>query len=212
MKAKPTSVPTIVPGKKPMVLIVEARFYDDVADELLAGAKAVLDASGARADIVTVPGALEIPAAVSMAIRAAYEVEGATLYDGYVVLGCVIRGETGHYDIVAENSNRALMDIVVRDGVALGNGILTVETMDQALARAKASDLDKGGGAARACLSMIAWQRKLGLEPVPASPVDDLYDQMMLEDMLAPREEPPPRKGFSLPGLPTSDRKGKGRR
>ncbi|MCW5695500.1 MAG: 6,7-dimethyl-8-ribityllumazine synthase [Bauldia sp.] len=136
-------------------LIIEARFYDDLADELLRGATAALDAAGARYDRVSVPGALEIPAAVAMAI------EGPTYYDGFVALGCVIRGETTHYDVVAGESARALMDLAVNERLALGNGILTVENDDQAWARARVSEEDKGGGAARAALAMVALRARI---------------------------------------------------
>jgi 6,7-dimethyl-8-ribityllumazine synthase len=138
----------------PHLLIVEARFYDDLADELLAGAKAAL--APATFDVVTVPGALEIPAAVAMAMK------GKTAYDGYVALGCVIRGETTHYDTVANESARGLMDLSVAFAVPIGNGILTVENEDQAWARAKRTGEDKGGFAARAALTMIALKAKFG--------------------------------------------------
>ena len=142
------------------VLIIEARFYDDLADALLDGAKAALVAAGATYDMITVPGALEIPAVISFALDA--EEEGGTGYDGYVALGCVIRGETHHFDIVANESSRALMDISVRESVAIGNGILTVENEAQAWARARRGEGDKGGFAARAALAMIAIREKLG--------------------------------------------------
>jgi 6,7-dimethyl-8-ribityllumazine synthase len=132
------------------ILIVEARFYDDLADALLEAASDVLRAFGATFEVVTVPGALEIPAAIAMA-RAA-----RPTFDGYVALGCVIRGETYHFEIVANESARGIMDLAVRDGLAIGNGILTVEDEGQAWARARASEGDKGGAAARACLEMIA--------------------------------------------------------
>jgi 6,7-dimethyl-8-ribityllumazine synthase len=144
------------------ILIVEARFYDDLADALLDGAKHALDAAGATYDIVTVPGALEIPAAIAMALDGADE--GGTEYDGFVALGMVIRGETYHFDIVANESARALMDLAVSESLALGNGILTVENDDQAWARARRSEGDKGGFAARAALTMIALKNKLGTE------------------------------------------------
>ncbi|WFU48635.1 6,7-dimethyl-8-ribityllumazine synthase [Sinorhizobium terangae] len=144
------------------ILIVEARFYDDMADALLDGAKHALDAAGATYDIVTVPGALEIPAAIAMALDGADE--GGTEYDGFVALGMVIRGETYHFDIVANESARALMDLAVSESLALGNGILTVENDDQAWARARRSEGDKGGFAARAALTMIELKKKLGAE------------------------------------------------
>ena len=138
----------------PHLLIVEARFYDDLADELLAGAKTAL--APATFDVVTVPGALEIPAAIAMALK------GTTRYDGYVALGCVIRGETTHYETVANESARGLMDLSVAFAAPIGNGILTVENDEQAWARAKRSGEDKGGFAARAALAMIALRAKFG--------------------------------------------------
>src|SRR6478736_1555083 len=120
---------------KARILIVEARFYDDLADALLDGAKAALDEAGAAYDVVTVPGALEIPAAISFALDGAEE--GGTDYDGFVALGTVIRGETHHFDIVANESARALMELSVEESVAVGNGILTVENDEQAWARAR---------------------------------------------------------------------------
>ncbi|MBB5572100.1 MULTISPECIES: 6,7-dimethyl-8-ribityllumazine synthase [Rhizobium] len=142
------------------ILIVEARFYDDMADALLDGAKTALDEAGASYDIVTVPGALEIPAAIAMALDGGDN--GNVVYDGYVALGMVIRGETYHFDIVANESSRALMDLAVSESLAIGNGILTVENDEQAWARARRSDKDKGGFAARAALTMIALKEKLG--------------------------------------------------
>lgn len=144
----------------PRLLIVEARFYDDLSDALLEGAKAALDAAGAQYDVVTVPGALEIPAAISFALDGAEN--GGTDYDGFVALGCVIRGETYHFDIVANESCRALMDLVVEESLAIGNGILTVENDEQAWARARRSEGDKGGFAARAALTMIALRERFG--------------------------------------------------
>ena len=138
------------------VLIVEARFYSDLADELLRGAVDALESLGAAHDVVTVPGALEIPAAIAMALK------GRTPYDGYVALGCVIRGETTHYDTVANESARGLMDIAVAFAAPIGNGILTVENEAQAWARARATEGDKGGFAARAALTMLALKQRLG--------------------------------------------------
>lgn len=146
--------------EKPHLLIVEARFYDDMADAMLDGAKSALDAAGATYDIVTVMGALEIPAAIAMALDGADN--GGTLYDGFVALGMVIRGETYHFDIVANESSRALMDLSVSESLPIGNGILTVENDEQAWARARKSEGDKGGFAARAALTMIALKQKLG--------------------------------------------------
>jgi len=144
----------------PHILIVEARFYDDMADALLEGATFALKEAGATYEVVTVPGALEIPAAIAMALDGA-DNEG-TQYDGYVALGMVIRGVTYHFDIVSNESSRALMDLAVSESLAIGNGILTVENDDQAWARARRSDKDKGGFAARAALTMIELKKKLG--------------------------------------------------
>ncbi|MGK9053036.1 6,7-dimethyl-8-ribityllumazine synthase [Neorhizobium sp. CSC1952] len=144
---------------KPHILIVEARFYDDMSDALLDGATHALKEAGATYDVVTVPGALEIPPAISMALDAAEE--GGVNYDGFVALGMVIRGETYHFDIVSNESSRALMDLAVSEALAIGNGILTVENDEQAWARARRSDKDKGGFAARAALTMIALREKL---------------------------------------------------
>ena len=145
----------------PHLLIVEARFYDDLADELLQGAVQVLERAGASYERVTVPGALEIPAAVRMALQA-MENETAN-YDAFVVLGCVTRGETYHFNIVSDQSARAIMDLAVDHGLALGNGILTVENDDQAWARARVSEQNKGGAAAEAALAMLALRQKFGV-------------------------------------------------
>ncbi|TCQ28673.1 6,7-dimethyl-8-ribityllumazine synthase [Rhizobium sp. PP-CC-3G-465] len=147
---------------KPHILIVEARFYDDMADALLDGATSALKDAGATYDVVTVPGALEIPGAIAMALDGIDN--GATEYDGFVALGMVIRGETYHFDIVANESCRALMDLTVSESLAIGNGILTVENNEQAWVRARKSEGDKGGFAARAALTMIALKAKLGGE------------------------------------------------
>jgi 6,7-dimethyl-8-ribityllumazine synthase len=145
-----------VPGAR--VLIVEARFYDDLADELLRGARAVLDVAQARTDVLTVPGALEIPSALAIALDAA-EAAGAP-YDAAVALGCVIRGETFHFEIVAGESARALMDLSVERKLPLGNGILTVENEAQAWTRARVNELNKGGGAAEAALAVLRIKRR----------------------------------------------------
>jgi 6,7-dimethyl-8-ribityllumazine synthase len=142
------------------ILIVEARFYDHIADELIEGAKAALTAAGHEFDVVSVPGALEIPAVIAMAEEGGHRPAGAR-YDGYVALGCVIRGETYHFEIVASESARAMMDLAIGRRLAIGNGILTVDTEAQALARARAGEGDKGGGAAKACLAVIAVRKRL---------------------------------------------------
>jgi 6,7-dimethyl-8-ribityllumazine synthase len=143
------------------ILIVEARFYSDIADALLQGATEALEAYGAAYEVVTVPGALEIPAAIALAEEGGHRPAGATRYDGYVALGTVIRGETYHFEIVSNESARGIMDLTVGRRLAIGNGILTVEDEAQALARANASQGDKGGGAARAALTMVALKHQL---------------------------------------------------
>ncbi|WP_345096183.1 6,7-dimethyl-8-ribityllumazine synthase [Bartonella acomydis] len=143
--------------KKPHLLIVEARFYDEISDALLAGAVNTLQKAEASYDIVTVPGALEIPAAIAFA-----EENNKVSYDGYVALGCVIRGETYHFEIVANDSCRALMDLTVYKHLAIGNGILTVENEKQAWERAKQDQKNKGGFAAEAVLCMIALKKRFG--------------------------------------------------
>jgi 6,7-dimethyl-8-ribityllumazine synthase len=142
------------------VLIVEARFYSDLADELLKGAVDALEALGAVYDVATVPGALEIPGAIAMAEASAHRPTGGVHYDGYVALGTVIRGETYHFEIVSNESARGIMDLTTRGGLAIGNGVLTVEDEEQAWARARISEGDKGGGAARAALTMIALRQQ----------------------------------------------------
>lgn len=141
------------------VLVIEARFYDKLADELLEGALEVLEKADCRVDVVTVPGALEIPSAIVIGLRAADE--AVDPYEAVVALGTVIRGETGHYDIVAGESSRALMDLSVAFALPLGNGILTVENEAQAWARANRSEMNKGGGAAEAALSVLRYKRSL---------------------------------------------------
>ena len=149
-----------LPGAR--VLVVEARFYEDIADELLRGAREAIAAAQATADVLTVPGALEIPAVIAIALDAAEQAGRA--YDAAVALGCVIRGETGHYDIVAGESVRALMDLSVALRLPLGNGILTVENEAQAWTRARVRELNKGGGAAEAALAVLRIKRRLSEE------------------------------------------------
>jgi len=141
------------------MLIVESRFYDTISDELLRGATRVLDNAGARYDRVTVPGTLEIPAAIAIAMDASRRRRAP--YDGVVALGCVIRGETHHFEIVANQSARALMDLAVKERLAVGNGIITVDNEAQAHARARVEEGDKGGVAARAALTMVALKHTL---------------------------------------------------
>ncbi|HEX2593365.1 MAG TPA: 6,7-dimethyl-8-ribityllumazine synthase [Rhizomicrobium sp.] len=144
----------------PRVLIVEARFYSHIADMLLDGATAALQAAGAQFERITVPGALEIPPAIAFAAKAG---EGAgKSFDGFVALGCVIRGETYHFEIVSNESARGVMDLGIHHNLCIGNGVLTVENEAQALARAPREGGDKGGDAARACLALIDLRHKLG--------------------------------------------------
>jgi 6,7-dimethyl-8-ribityllumazine synthase len=140
------------------VLIVEARFYDDIQDALMEGAVAELKAAGVTHDVITVPGALEIPAAIAIAIDAAPKLRP---YDAAIALGCVVRGDTIHFEIVSMESSRALMDIAVARRIPLGNGIITVNTDAQAWAWARAGELNKGGDAARAALAMLRIKRRL---------------------------------------------------
>lgn len=140
------------------ILIVEARFYNDIADALLAGAVRALEQAGATFDRLTVPGALEIPSAIAIAVEAAEKRKQP--YDGAVALGCVIRGDTIHFEIVSEQSARALMDYSVTMLFPVGNGIITVDNEQQAWKRARVEELDKGGGAAEACLAMVKLKRQ----------------------------------------------------
>ncbi|MBU6396010.1 MAG: 6,7-dimethyl-8-ribityllumazine synthase [Sphingomonadales bacterium] len=133
-------------------LIVEARFYDHLNDMLVAGARAALEAEGHKVDVITVPGALEIPGAIVLADQSGH-------YDGYVAIGVVIRGETYHFEIVAGESARGVMALTM-DGLAVGNGILTVENEAQALVRADPAQKDKGGEAAKAALALLALRTK----------------------------------------------------
>jgi 6,7-dimethyl-8-ribityllumazine synthase len=142
-------------SEKAHLLIVEARFYDDMSDALLAGAISAIEDAGATYDIVTVPGALEVPAAI------AFAQDGRTRYDGYVALGMVIRGDTYHFELVCNESARGLTDLAVNHKLAIGNGIMTVENEEQGWARADKTRKDKGGAAARAALAMIALRARL---------------------------------------------------
>jgi 6,7-dimethyl-8-ribityllumazine synthase len=147
-------------GKGARILVVEARYYDDIADALLIGASKVLADAQAVVDIVSVPGALEIPTAVAIALDAAQRRRRP--YDGAVALGCVIRGETLHFEIVSQLSATGLMELSVASKLPIGNGILTVDTEAQAWARARPEEQDKGGAAARAALALIALKAQLG--------------------------------------------------
>lgn len=152
--------------EKPVkLLVVVAPYYKDIADKLVLGAKSVAEKAGAEVEVAEVPGALEIPTAIRLA-------RGYCRFDGFVALGCVIRGETTHYETVCNDSSRAL-SLLGLDGACIGNGILTVETRDQAVVRADPNSQDKGGGAAAAALHLIALERRwktkttgLGFRPI----------------------------------------------
>jgi 6,7-dimethyl-8-ribityllumazine synthase len=146
-------------AKGARILIVEARFYDDIADALLAGAMKVLKATGAEVDRISVPGSLEIPAAIAIALDAAQRKRRP--YDGVVALGCVIRGDTIHFEIVSQESARGLMELSIARSLPIGNGIITVNTEAQALERARMEEQDKGGDAARASLVLVGVKRSL---------------------------------------------------
>jgi 6,7-dimethyl-8-ribityllumazine synthase len=135
-------------------LIVEARFYDHLNDLLIEGAKAALDEAGHKAEVITVPGALEIPGAIALAAESGR-------YDGFIAIGVVIRGETYHFEIVAGESARGIMALTM-DGIPIGNGILTVENEAQALTRAKPDEKDKGGEAAKAAMAMLELKGRFG--------------------------------------------------
>lgn len=144
----------------PHLLIVEARFYTDLADALAAGAAAALGAAGATFDRIEVPGALEIPGVIAQAIAAGERGTFPRPYDGFVALGVVIRGETSHYDTVCTESARGIMELTIHKRAAIGNGILTVENREQAWARADRERKDKGGGAALAALALVDHKRR----------------------------------------------------
>jgi len=139
----------------PRILMIEAPYYTEISKALAEGALAVLDAAGARTTRVSVPGALEIPAAIRFSLRAGW--------DGYVVLGCVIRGETSHYDLVCNEAARGVQNLAIEHALAVGFGVLTVENEAQAWARARRTEKDKGGEVARACLAMIALRQQLAV-------------------------------------------------
>ena len=141
------------------ILIVEARYYDAIADALLAGAMKALGEAAAEIERVSVPGSLEIPGAIAIALDAARRKRRP--YDGVVALGCVIRGDTIHFDIVSHQSARGLIDLAIARSLPIGNGIITVDNEAQAFARARMEEQDKGGDAARAALSLIALKRRL---------------------------------------------------
>jgi 6,7-dimethyl-8-ribityllumazine synthase len=141
--------------RSPHILLVEAPYYTHIAEHLRRGAERALTAAGATHEIVSVPGAFEIPAAIGMVARA------TNRFDGFVALGCVIRGETTHYDHICAECARGLQDLAVREGLAIGFGVLTVENEAQALARASAENRDKGGEAVQACLALVDLKRRV---------------------------------------------------
>ncbi len=157
-RTRPLTIESVSPAH---VLVAEARYYENTSDFLLRGAVAALDEAGATYDVVTVPGALELPAAVAICLDR--EGEAERRYDAVVALGCVIRGETYHFEVVSDQSARALMDLSTSRSMPLGNGVLTVENDEQALVRAHPERGDKGGDAARAALALLRLRRRMGV-------------------------------------------------
>lgn len=151
--------------EKPHIMVVEARFYNDIADHLLTGAKAVLDRVGATYEVFTVPGSLEIPAAILYAMKSLDFDAVRRRYDGYVALGTVIKGATRHHEVVGDISTQGLQDLVLKHTLAIGNGILTCDTKEQAVERAHPSQHDRGGAAAEACLRMVELKQHFRLNP-----------------------------------------------
>jgi 6,7-dimethyl-8-ribityllumazine synthase len=150
----PTARPAVAGVKGARILIVESRYYADIADALIDGAEREIGKNGAVSERIVVPGAFEIPGAIALA---------ADHYDGFVALGCVIRGETTHYDIVCNESARGVQELILEHDLALGFGVLTVENDEQAWERARVNRKNKGGEAAQACLAMYELKRRLGL-------------------------------------------------
>ena len=153
------------PGETPNILIVEARFYEDIADELVKGATRELETQGAKFERLSVPGAFEIPAAIAMAVRSMDFAGARQRFDGYIALGCVIRGETTHYDYVCAESARKLQDLACQYSLAMGYGILTCENEEQARVRASVAGKNKGRDVAAACLRMLELKRHFQLYP-----------------------------------------------
>lgn len=151
--------------EKPHIMVIEARFYDDVADLLLTGAKAVLDRAGVTYDVYTVPGSLEIPAAILYAMKSLDFDAVRRRYDGYVALGTVIKGATRHHEIVGDVSAKGLQKLALQHTLAIGNGILTCDTKEQAVERADPARHDRGGAAAEATLRMIELKHHFRLMP-----------------------------------------------
>lgn len=151
--------------EKPHIMIVEGRHYDDVSDLQLKGAKEVLDRVGATYVIYSVPGALEIPAAIMYAVKSLNFDAVRKRFDGYVALGCILQGQTKHADIVANESTRCLQELCLQHSLAIGNGIIAADTMEQAMERADTASLNRGAEAAEACLRMIEIKREFNLSP-----------------------------------------------
>jgi len=149
----------------PHIMIVEARFYEDIGDALIEGAINALEKASATYERFQVPGTFELPAAIKIAVRSMDFYDARRRFDGYVALGCVIRGETTHYDYVCAESARGLQDVAIENTLAMGYGVLTCENREQAMARASSEQHDRGGAAARACLAMIDLKRSFHLFP-----------------------------------------------
>lgn len=149
----------------PHIMIVEARYHEDIAEELARGAVSTIEKAGATVHRVAVPGCLEIPAAILYALRSMDFFTARKRFDGYVALGCVIRGETTQYDSIVGECMRGIQGLTLRYALAVGNGVLTVENREQAWARAATGNKNKGGAAARACLDMIELKRQFRLYP-----------------------------------------------
>ncbi len=152
--------------ERPCILIVEARFYDDIANQLIEGAVQPLEAAGFSYERLEVPGVFEVPAAIRMAIHSSEAGTTENIYAGFLALGCVIRGETSHYDYVCGESARALMELAINFSLAVGFGILTCENMEQAKKRADINQKNKGGEAAHACLRMIEVRHHFRLDQI----------------------------------------------
>lgn len=150
-------------NKAPHIMIVESRYYEEIAQELIDAVLAELDGAGATYERFEVPGAFEIPGAMAIALDAMKSGTTDKKFDGFIGLGCVVRGQTTHYDYVCGESARGLQDLVLNHSAAIGYGILTVENRDQAMARARRDGEDRGGHAARTCLRMIELKRDFGL-------------------------------------------------
>ena len=163
--ATPAPLSGIPSWDRPHLMIIEARFYGELCDEMALGAMQTLDAVGATWERIAVPGAFEIPGAIAIAAQGAAITPTRRGYDGYIALGCVIRGETSHYDYVCGESARGLQDLAIQRHLAIGYGILTVENEDQAWARAALDEGNKGRAAAEAALAMIALKIRFGLPP-----------------------------------------------